>query len=378
MPEPEATSNAEPTASAVIAELRQALAARETELQQARVEIALLKSQQRQENVYLKDEIKAEQSFTSLIGDSPVMQQVRRAILQVAKTDSTVLILGETGTGKELIARAIHKISARRQQLLVKVNCAALAPGVISSELFGHEAGAFTGATKRRLGRFEVAHGGSIFLDEIGELSPEVQVLLLRVLQERSIERVGGNASIAVDVRVLAASHRDLQAAVKKGTFRADLFYRLNVFPIQVPPLRERREDIPALVEHFVAHFARRMSRTITIVSKSTMNLLTNYGWPGNVRELENILERAIIVAPGETLHVDSTWLSQPVALADAQGSLADQERQSILETLKRCGGKIYGPAGAAQALGLKPSTLYGKMRKHHIERQRDSFASQE
>lgn len=343
-------------------------------------EINRLKGPLEQENVYLKDEIKAEQIFTGLIGDSSVLQQVRRAILQVAKTDSTVLILGETGTGKELIARAIHKISLRRQKLLVKVNCAALAPGVIASELFGHEAGAFTGASKRRLGRFEVAHLGSIFLDEVGELSPEIQVLLLRVLQERLIERVGGNEPIAVDVRVITATHRDLQAAIEKGSFRSDLYYRLNVFPIQVPPLRERRNDIPALVEHFVRHFARRLNRQIADVAPSTMQLLRKYHWPGNIRELENILERAIIVASGERLQVDPTWLSSPVAPLQsvASSSLADLERNAVLEALKKCDGKIYGSSGAAQVLGLKPSTFYGKMRKYHIERKPSPFSSRE
>jgi formate hydrogenlyase transcriptional activator len=349
---------------------------RDKELQEARAEIARLNAERDRETVYLKDEIQAEQCFTSLIGDSKAMQQVRRAILQVAKTDSTVLILGETGTGKELIARALHKISPRRRRLLVKVNCAALAPGVIASELFGHEPGAFTGASKRRLGRFEIAHQGSLFLDEVGELPAEVQVLLLRVLQERTFERVGGNEPISTDVRVIAATHRDLQAAVGEGRFRADLYYRLNVFPIPVPPLRRRKEDIPALVEHFVRHFARRMNKPVGRVSRSTMDLLQSYSWPGNVRELENILERAIIVASEDSLHVDPTWLSSPTPLpqGNSRGSLADVERQTILETLQRCGGKIYGPGGAADALRLKPSTLYGKMRKYHIERRQGPF----
>jgi formate hydrogenlyase transcriptional activator len=286
--------------------------------------------------------------------------------------------LGETGTGKELIARALHKISPRRQRLLVKVNCAALAPGVIASELFGHEAGAFTGATKRRLGRFEIAHQGSLFLDEIGELPADVQVLLLRVLQERAFERVGGNEPIASDVRVIAATHRDLQGDVGEGRFRADLYYRLNVFPIHVPPLRQRKEDIPALVEHFVRHFARRMNKPVSGVTRSTMELLQHYSWPGNVRELENILERALIVACDDKLHVDPTWLSSPLPIlqGNSGASLADVERDTILEALKRCSGKIYGPEGAAHALRLKPSTLYGKMRKYHIERKQAPFVS--
>jgi formate hydrogenlyase transcriptional activator len=356
--------------------LLRTLEERDRELREARAEIARLGAERERETIYLKDEIQAEQCFTSLIGDSKAMQQVRRAILQVAKTDSTVLILGETGTGKELIARALHKISPRRRRLLVKVNCAALPSGVIASELFGHEAGAFTGASKRRLGRFEIAHQGSLFLDEVGELPPEIQVLLLRVLQERTFERVGGNEPIATDVRVIAATHRDLQCAVGEGRFRADLYYRLNVFPIPVPPLRQRKEDIPALVAHFVRHFARRMNKAVSGVPRSTMELLQNYSWPGNVRELENILERAIIVSSDDSLHVDPTWLSSPTPLPqdNSRGSLADVERQTILETLQRCGGKIYGPGGAADALRLKPSTLYGKMRKYHIERKQGPF----
>jgi formate hydrogenlyase transcriptional activator len=327
------------------------------------------RAQVEQQKEYLKDEIQAEQSFTSLIGDGPAMQSVRRAILQVAKTDSTVLILGETGTGKELIARAIHKISPRRQHLLVKLNCAALASGVIASELFGHEAGAFTGALKARRGRFEIAQKGSLFLDEVGEIPPDIQVMLLRVLQERVIERVGGNEPVPVDVRIIAATHQDLAAAVRDGRFRADLYYRLNVFPLRVPPLRERKEDIPALVTHFVRHFAGRLNRPAVRVSSATMNLLTGYSWPGNVRELENLLERALIVASGDDLRIDPTWLSVPLPAPEQASSLADVERQAIVQALERCGGKIHGPAGAAQALGLKPSTLYGKMRKFHIER---------
>ncbi len=352
------------------AQLVETLALREHELREARAEIARLRGRLEQETDYLKDEIKAEQNFTSLIGDSPAMHQVRRAILQVARTDSTVLILGETGTGKELIARAIHKISARRQHLLVKVNCAALAPGVIASELFGHEAGAFTGAAKARRGRFEVAHRGSLFLDEVGEIPPDIQVMLLRVLQERVIERVGSSEPVAVDVRVIAATHRDLQASVRAGEFRADLYYRLNVFPLPVPPLRERKEDIPALVDHFLSHFAHRMNRPGIRVSDPVLDQLVAYSWPGNVRELENILERAIIVAPADDLQVDPTWLSVPLPLpVDGRGALADVERQTIVNALERCGGKIYGSAGAAKVLGLKPSTLYGKMRKYRIDR---------
>jgi formate hydrogenlyase transcriptional activator len=321
------------------------------------------------EMVYLRDEIKTDRDLRLLTGDSPGMKAVRLAVQQVARTDSTVLILGETGTGKELVARAIHQLSPRRDHLLVAVNCAALAPGVIASELFGHEPGAFTGATKRRLGRFELAHRGTLFLDEVGELPLEMQVLLLRALQERVIERVGGGEPIAVDVRVLAATHRDLVVALGQGRFRADLFFRLNVFPIHVPPLRERREDIPDLVRHFLHHFGRRMNKPVAQVSPATLRLLMDYPWPGNVRELENIIERALIVTTGDTLQVDPHWLAPtPGANSDAaRPALAELERRAILDALERCHGKIYGQGGAAAALGLKPTTLYGKMRKHRI-----------
>jgi formate hydrogenlyase transcriptional activator len=323
------------------------------------------------ENVYLRDEIRTDRDLRLLTGDSAAMKAVRLAVQQVARTDSTVLIQGETGTGKELVARAIHQLSPRREHLLVAVNCAALAPGVIASELFGHEQGAFTGATKRRLGRFELAHRGTIFLDEIGELPPETQVLLLRVLQERALERVGGHEPIAVDVRVLAATHQDLEAALHEGRFRADLFYRLNVFPIRVPPLRERRADIPDLVRHFLHRFGRQLNRPATQVSPATLEMLTAYHWPGNVRELENLVERAMIVATGDTLEIDPSWLRPAPprgAAADGPARLAELERRAILDALERCRGKIYGPGGAAAALGLKPTTLYGKMRKHGIQ----------
>jgi formate hydrogenlyase transcriptional activator len=304
-----------------------------------------------------------------LVGTSPAMEEVRRALAQVAVTDSTVLILGETGTGKELVARAIHEQGRRRGRLLVAVNCAALASGVLASELFGHEAGAFTGATKRRLGRFELADGGSLFLDEVGELPPEVQVLLLRALQERVIERVGGGEPIAVDVRLIAATNRDLHAAMREGHFRPDLFYRLNVFPIRVPPLRERREDIPELIEHFVTRCGRKVGKTVARIDPRTLELAVAYPWPGNVRELENLVERALIVTTGDTLALDPTWLTVSAGGATAGASLAEQERRAILDALERAGGRIYGPGGAAALLGLRPTTLYGKMRKHGIRK---------
>ncbi|HWG45800.1 MAG TPA: sigma-54 dependent transcriptional regulator [Gemmataceae bacterium] len=333
----------------------------------------------RSETAFLRDESKADRDMRLLTGESRAMKAVRLAVQQVARTDSTVLILGETGTGKELVARAIHQLSPRRDHLLVAVNCAALAPGVIASELFGHEPGAFTGALRRRPGRFELAHQGTIFLDEIGELPAEIQVMLLRVLQERAIERVGGSESLAVDARVIAATHRDLTDAMREGRFRADLFFRLNVFPIHVPPLRERREDIPDLVRHFLHSFSRRMGKTVAEVSPSTLALLTEYAWPGNVRELENIIERAMIVTVGNTLQVDPNWLKSDGSsppLQETSASLAELERRAILDALERCNGKIYGSGGAAAVLGLRPTTLYGKMRKHHIFRHPPSTPS--
>jgi formate hydrogenlyase transcriptional activator len=359
-------------------ELREAAELKERFVQKLQEEVArqtreltLLKARLEQENGYLRDEVQPAHAAAGLVGSSRALAEVRRAIEQVAPLDSTVLLVGETGTGKELVARALHDLGPRREHLLVKVNCAALAPGLITSELFGHEAGAFSGAARRRVGRFELAHGGSIFLDEIAEIPPETQVLLLRVLQERTIERVGGNEPLAVDVRVIAATHRDLPAAVAEGSFRADLFYRLNVFPIRLPPLRERPEDIPALVEHFLDRFARRMNKPAVRAGRRTLELLQAYHWPGNVRELENLVERALIVAAGDTLEIDPTWLTGPAPAGGGNGaaSLAERERQAILDALTRSGGRIYGPGGAAAALGLRPTTLYGKMRKHRIRK---------
>jgi formate hydrogenlyase transcriptional activator len=331
-------------------------------------QIAALKARLERENVYLRNEVASGPEWNQLIGDSPAMRQLREAIEQVAPTDSTVLLLGETGTGKERIARALHERSNRRDHLLVKLNCAALAPGLLASELFGHEAGAFTGAVKARAGRFEVAHQGTLFLDEIAEVPPETQVLLLRVLQERVIERVGSSEPIPVDVRILAATNRDLQAGVAEGWFRADLFYRLNVFPLCIPALRQRREDVASLARHFVERLARRMNRPVPALTTQTLELLEGYSWPGNVRELENLIERALIVSRGDTLQLDPTWLSS-VTASSSDESLADVERRTIVEALERCGGRIYGPGGAARLLGLKPTTLYGKMRKLRIAR---------
>jgi formate hydrogenlyase transcriptional activator len=331
--------------------------------------VAELEARLRQEVDYLRGEIKGDRNLRTLTGDSAAMKQVRQAIGQVAATDSTVLVLGETGTGKELVARAIHQLSPRRDHLLVSLNCAALSPTLLASELFGHEAGAFTGASKRRLGRFELAHRGTLFLDEIGELPAEVQVLLLRVLQERTIERVGGNQPIALDVRVVAATHQDLAALVQAGRFRADLFYRLNVFPIHVPTLRERPEDVADLARHFVHQFNRRMNKRVQHIHPKSLRLMQAYPWPGNVRELENIVERAMIGAAGETLEIDPRWLAVPAPAASAAFGFQDIERQTIEAALARCRGRIYGPGGAAAALQLRPTTLYSKMRKLGISK---------
>jgi formate hydrogenlyase transcriptional activator len=347
----------------------QACRERESRIAELTAQVAELE-RLRRESTFLRQETKSDRDLRALTGESKAMKSVRLAIQQVAKTDSTVLILGETGTGKELIARAIHQQSARREGLLVTVNCAALPPGLITSELFGHEPGAFTGATRRRPGRFELAHRGTIFLDEVGELPAETQVLLLRVLQERVIERVGANELIAIDTRIIAATHQDLAVAMQRGQFRPDLYYRLNVFPIQVPPLRQRREDIPDLLKYFLHHFARAMNKTFTQVGPATIKLLTAYHWPGNVRELENIVERAMIVTTGDVLEIDPDWLKTPPETDRQQGmppALEEIERRAIVDALARCHGKVYGPDGAAATLGLKPTTLYGRMRKLQI-----------
>jgi formate hydrogenlyase transcriptional activator len=353
----------------------EALLALAYENQELREHLSQTQSRLEREVPYLRAETKGNSDLRVLTGSSPAMKAVRTAIQQVAGMGSTVLIVGETGTGKELVARAIHQLSPRREHLLVKVNCAALNPSILSSELFGHEQGAFTGASKRRVGRFELAHQGTIFLDEIAEIPAEVQVMLLRVLQERVIERVGGNESVPVDVRIVAATHQDLATAVSAGAFRADPFFRLNVFPIHVPALRDRREDIPDLLQHFIHFFNRRMARRVQGVEPVMLDLLLHYHWPGNVRELENLVERAMIVAASDTLRIDARWLLPVEAGSEPErntSSLRDLERRTITAALERCRGRIYGPAGAAAALGLKPTTLYGKMRKHGIARNPD------
>ena len=328
----------------------------------------------RNETIALREDLDRASMFEEIVGSSPALQRVLAQVAKVAQTDSTVLILGETGTGKELVARAIHKRSRRASGAFIRVNCAAIPPSLVASELFGHEKGAFTGAVQRRLGRFEAADGGTIFLDEIGELPPEAQVSLLRVLQEREIERVGSSHPIAVDVRVLAATNRDLEAAVERGTFREDLFYRLNVFPIRLPPLRERADDIPILVEYLVDRFAKQTGKVIRNIEKPTMQRLTAYDWPGNVRELQNVIERAVVLSEGggETFVIDESWLARKQhtpSNGTAVTSLADGEKALIEAALKETRGRVAGPRGAAAKLGIPRQTLEWKIRNLNIDK---------
>jgi formate hydrogenlyase transcriptional activator len=330
----------------------------------------------RNETVALREEIVRSSMFEEIVGSSEALRKVLMQVSKVAPTDSTVLIQGETGTGKELIARAIHNRSKRANRAFIRVNCAAIPPSLIASELFGHEKGSFTGALQRRLGRFESADGGTIFLDEIGELPAETQVALLRVLQEREIERIGGNQTIPVDVRVLTATNKDLSAAVAEGTFRQDLFYRLDVFPIQLPALRDRVDDIRLLVEYLVERYARKAGRRIRSISKETLDLFQSYGWPGNIRELQNVVERAVILCDGETFSVDASWLT-PAAPKSAVRSvslasdLAEREKAMIEDTLRATKGLVSGPTGAAAKLGMPRQTLDSKIRKLGINRYR-------
>ena len=303
----------------------------------------------------------------SIVGNSPALREVLRAVELVAETDATVLITGETGTGKELVARAIHERSRRSRGPLVSVNCGAIPSGLVASELFGHEKGAFTGALQRRLGRFELAGGGTIFLDEIGDLPPETQVALLRVLQERFFERVGGERAIPVEARIVAATNRDLDEAVMTGNFRADLFYRLNVVPIAMPSLRERTEDIPLLVEHFVDRCSRSFGKAIRRVSPKSLELLKSYAWPGNVRELQNIVERAVVLCVGDTLTIDEAWLHRHPRSAATPRRLGrpdpGQEKGMIETALNDSRGRVFGPQGAASKLGIPRSTLESRIR---------------
>jgi len=348
----------------------------EDSLRTALEEIKKLRDQLHKENIALREEIDQASMFEEIIGSSAALRRVLVHVAKVAPTDSTVLIAGETGTGKELVARAIHKRSHRATRAFVSVSCAAIPISLIASELFGHEKGAFTGATQRRLGRFELADGGTIFLDEVGELPPETQVTLLRVLQERAFERVGGAQPIAVNVRVLAATNRDLHAAVEAGTFRRDLFYRLNVFPIHVPPLRDRVDDIPLLVEYLTERYASKAGKKIRSVKKKTLELFQAYDWPGNIRELQNVVERAVILCDGDTLAVDESWLQResprPGVASRGLGRLdVIQEKEMIETALTDSGGRVSGPRGAAAILGIPRSTLESRIRSLQINKHR-------
>jgi formate hydrogenlyase transcriptional activator len=316
-----------------------------------------------EEKVYLEDEIRTGHRFEEIVGQSRALEAILKQVETVAPTDSTVLIYGETGTGKELLARAIHDLSPRRQGTFVNLNCAAIPTGLLESEMFGHEKGAFTGAIARRIGRFELAHQGTMFLDEVGDIPLELQTKLLRVLQEREFERLGSSRTIRTDARLVAASNRDLAAMVEERQFRADLYYRLNVFPITVPALRDRREDIPLLVRYFTQQFARRMNRHITTIPGESMNALTRYHWPGNIRELQNFIERAVILSPGPVLQAPVRELKRAAPGAGV-ATLAEAEREAILRALGESGGRVGGDEGAAARLGMKRTTLQAKMRK--------------
>jgi len=374
------TQVAKPVAMAVetaragehIAKLRDALARQELNFDIAECRHA--EERTRNENLALRERIDRDSMFEDIVGSSNALRKVLRQVVKVAPSDSTVMIMGETGTGKELIARAIHKRSTRSERAFIGVNCAAIPPSLIASELFGHEKGAFTGATERRIGRFEAANGGTIFLDEVGDLPPEIQIALLRVLQEREIERVGSNKTIPVDVRVLAATHRDLNALVAEGKFRQDLLYRLNVVPIQMPSLRDRGEDIPVLVEYFVDRFGKKTGKRLRTMDKRTAELLEAYTWPGNVRELQNVIERAVILSEGDIVRVDETWLkhlAQPSSSPTLtfNGALEKQERGMIETALTESAGRVSGPDGAATKLGLPRATLDAKIKRLGINK---------
>jgi len=330
----------------------------------------------RNENVALREEIDRSSMFEEIVGASAALRQVLEQVAKVAPTDSTVLISGETGTGKELIARAVHKRSNRSARAFIRVNCAAISPSLITSELFGHEKGAFTGALQRRIGRFEAADGGTIFLDEIGDLSIEAQIALLRVLQEREFERVGSSQPLAVDVRVLVATNRDLKSAVDAGAFRQDLFYRLNVFPIHLPSLRERVDDIPLLVEYFIDRYAKKAGKNFSNITNKTFQLFQAYDWPGNIRELQNVIERAVILCDGETFSIDEAWLkraSSPVSepVVPFVTTLAERERQMIETALAQCQGRVSGANGAAKKLGIPRQTLDARIASLGIDKHR-------
>src|ERR1700688_3444365 len=330
----------------------------------------------RNENFALREQIDRDSMFEEIVGSSEALRQVLVQVSKVAPTDSTVLVLGETGTGKELIARAIHNRSKRSNRAFIRVNCAAIPSSLIASELFGHERGSFTGATQRRLGRFESADGGTIFLDEVGDLPPETQVALLRVLQEREFERVGGSQTVSVDVRVIAATNRDLTSAVAEGKFREELFYRLNVFPVRLPALRERIGDISLLVGYLIDRYAQKTGKKIRNIDAKTMELFHAYDWPGNIRELQNVIERAVILSEGETFFVDEAWLTRATPKPAAASvllatNLAEREKAMIESALREAEGLVSGPTGAATRLGVPRQTLESKIRKLGINRHR-------
>ena len=327
-------------------------------------EIEALKDKLHQEKVYLEEEVRTEHNFGEIVGESAALRRVLKEVEVVAPTDSTVLILGETGTGKELIARALHDLSPRRERTFVKLNCAAIPTGLLESELFGHEKGAFTGAVRQKVGRFELAHRGTLFLDEVGDIPLELQPKLLRALQEQEFERLGSTRTVRVNVRLVAATNRDLGQMVIDGRFRSDLYYRLNVFPVVLPPLRGRSEDIPRLVRHFTQRFARRMGRRIETIPAQVMDALVRYPWPGNVREMQNVIERAVILSPGRSLQVSLDDLQPVTTPAQAPVTLADADREHILDVLRQAGWVLSGPKGAAARLGMARSTLQWKMKK--------------
>ena len=358
---------------------REARATLETAFEQIR----LLRERLYSENLALRDEVDRVSMFEEIVGASRALQSVLSRMMKVAPTDSSVLITGETGTGKELIARAIHKGSPRAERAFVSVNCAALAPSLISSELFGHEKGAFTGATQRRLGRFESANGGTIFLDEVGELPADTQVALLRVLQEREFERVGGTRSVQVDVRVIAATNRNLEVSVANGTLRSDLFYRLNVFPIEVPPLRDRKDDLLMLLEYFIHRYARKAGKNFGKIDKRTLELFRSYDWPGNIRELQNVVERSVILSPDDVFCVDESWLVRTPKDARSRPSIFNcsevelsHERQIIEATLGETRGRISGPNGAAARLEIPASTLDSMIKRLKIHKSHFKLAN--
>jgi formate hydrogenlyase transcriptional activator len=335
----------------------------------------LAEDQLRKENVALREELDRSSMFEEIVGSSESLHKMLSLLRKVAKTDSTVLLLGETGTGKELIARAIHRESPRAKRAFIRVNCAAIPQSLIASELFGHEKGAFTGALQRRIGRFELADGGTLFLDEVGDLPAETQISLLRVLQEREIERIGGSGPISVDVRVLAATNKDLSAAVAAGTFRHDLYYRLNVFPIEVPPLRERIADIGLLLEYFIDRYSKRVGRKFTRLADGTLELFKSYPWPGNIRELQNVVERAVTLSDGDMFSVEQSWLRINGKLQSVPtgplAALAEQERDMIEAALAKCEGRVSGPSGAAALLKVPRQTLESKIASFGIDKRR-------